>query len=250
MDETDFTLLAGLVREPLASVAALARAAGVTMNTARARLERLREEGVLMGTYAFPNPALFGGVSKLAVYAPPAPEARAADTMRAAPVYSYSVNHDGQVAVTWLARDPDEAPPAEVDRLMGAPAPRTFVRESPPLNPKGAVLSADQWRLAEALAEDARAPDRALAQRVGLGERAVARQRERLVQGGFVTLVTGVLSCLADGVVVFHLYAQGPGTRDERALRAAVGWCGYLERIDAPVGAFLFCRADTLGGAL
>lgn len=250
MDEVDFHLLARLVREPLASMASLARDVDLTPNAVRARFARLREHGVLAGTVALPNARLFGRVTKLAVYLPPAKSVPLTSVVAIDDVLGASTNHDGQVAVTYYARSADEAPPSALDRLMGAPAPRVLVREDPELSPKGAVLSAQDWRLVEAILEDARQTHRALASATGLGERAVARHYEKLVAGRFVWVVPVVLPNVAEGIVPYHLWVHGAGTMDEAAVRAAIGSAEVEERLVEPRGLFLFCRAQTLGDAL
>ena len=250
MDERDLRLIARLSREPLATQAALAEEAGLSANAVRARIAKLRESGVLMGVYAFPHPELFRKVTRIAVYAAPTRKVRAADTLEIERVLSYSVNHDGQIAVTYYADGPAAPPPPALDRLMGAPAPRVYVREAPPMRPPGAVLSRDQWRIVEAMLDDGRVSARDIAEATGLSERVVRRQRERLLDGNQVTLVTGILSNLADGIVLFHLFVAGPGTKDAAAVERAIGTAIVQERTRDPDGLYIFCSADSLGDAL
>lgn len=250
MDDTDFDLLARLSAEPLASVSSLARAVGLSPNAVRARLSRLKAARVYDGTIAIPNPRVLGRVGKLAIYAPPPRAVDGARILAVDDVLGFSLNHDGQVAVTWLARSPDEPPPAALDALLGGPAPRVVARDEPEVHPRGAVLSAREWRLVEAMMEDARQTQRALAAASGMGERAVARAVERLVAGRFVMLYTIVMPNMADGIVPFHLWVHGAATRDERMIREALRWCVVEDRIAEPPGLFIFCRAQTLGDAL
>lgn len=250
MDGVDLALLSRLSKEPLAAVAALAREAKLTSNAARARLDRLREQGVLMGVYAFPNPALFGRTTRIAIYAPPKRGLRPERTLEIDGVVSYSVNHDGQLAVTYYAKGAADPPPAALDKLVGASAPRVYVRESPPLSPPGAVLSRDQWRLVEAMVADPRATARRLSEATGLSEKVAARHRAKLLAGSYVTLVTGILSNLAEGIVLFHLFVAGPGTRDERAIVRPLGGAIVQERTRDPDGLYVFCSAATIGDAL
>lgn len=250
MDGRDLRLIARLSREPLAPQSALAEEAGLSPNAARARIAKLRAHGVLMGVYAFPHPALFGKTTRLAVYAPPGRPLDASKTLEIDGVLSYSVNHDGQIAVTYYAQGPEAPPPRAVDALMGASAPRIYGRESPPMRPPGAALSRDQWRIVEAMCEDGRLGAREIAERTGLSERVVRRQRARMLEGNQVALVTGILSNLADGIVLFHLFVAGPGTKDAAKVERAIGAAIVQERTSGPDGLYIFCHADSLGDAL
>lgn len=245
----DLRLIARLTREPLAPATALADEAGLTANAARARLARLRTQGVLMGTFALPNPALFGRVARIAIY-PAGSRAEPARALDVPDVQMFSHNHDGQLAITWLARAEDEAPPAALDRFVGKSAPRVLTREHPPLLPPGAAMATPAWAILEALVHDARASHRELAAATGLGERAVARQKTRLIAGNRALLVTGVLSNLAEGIVLFHLYVAGKGALDDKRVCAAAGGALVQDRTRDPPGLYVFGHAASFGDAL
>ncbi|MGB0652059.1 MAG: hypothetical protein ACPGQL_02565 [Thermoplasmatota archaeon] len=247
MDDADVRLLAAMRRDPLGAVSGWAREAGLGDGTARARLARLKEDGVDRGLAAVPNGRLFDKEALVCIY----PEATMPweETLGWDGVIGASVNHEDVLALTcWV--EPGGPPPAGVVDRLGEPA-RAFRQEDPPLQPAGAALSPLQWRILGAfIAEPRRAPAD-LARDLGVAAKTVRRHRDAFVAGGHVRLEQGLYAARGDHVL-FHLYAQGAGTHPPEPVRAAVAgdadaWVEHL--IAEPQGVLLFCHARSLADA-
>lgn len=247
MDAKDLAIVHALLGDPLGSVAAVARAAGLGDTATRQRIRRLRDQGILGAVSVLPSGHVLGREYLVCLY-PDGGDWR--DALRVPSVVGSSVNHEGVVAPTCLV-DPGAGPPDDVVARYGAPA-RTFVQGDPPLDPPGGHLSALQWRVLTAFVAAPQATVRDLAKTTGLTARTVRRHRDALVRGGHVRLELE-LRCLRGDHVLFHLYVQGPGTHPATALRDRmrphVSGAWVTHQLQEPRGVLLFCAAPSLADA-
>ncbi len=251
MDEVDGRIVARLYQDPLASIADLCETAGLTRNAVKARLDRLQEADILRGFATIPNASLFAKTDIVAVYGVPEGGNPASQHVLAIDdVFEMTINHDGKLAALIRLDDPSDGTPTELDRLMGAPPERTFVREAPPLDPPGPVLSPRQWRVIEAMLEDPRASTGTLAEAAGLSRKVVRRLRPALVQGRHVTIQPILLLNRAVGGTLFEIYAQGPAAAEPATLQQVLGPSWPLDRLEEPVGVLVMAQATSLGEAV
>ncbi len=249
MDAIDGRLIARLMQEPLAPMKALCDVTGLTRNAVRARLERLRGEGILVGFNAMPNAALFGRTGIVAVFPPPAVANPPLEAVLAVEeVVSVSTNHDNVLAAIVYVED-GKIPEALV-RVMGGPPARTFVQRSAPLRPPGAVLSGPQWRVLEALISKPRASLREVSLETGLTAKVIRRHRATLFEGGFAQVQALILSARSNGTTLFEIYVQGPAAREPAAITRSLQPSWIIDRLDEPVGVLLLAMAENVGDAV
>lgn len=243
MDDADLRIVNAILREPLAPVASVARAARLGDSATRARIKRLRDEGTLGQVAAIPNGALLGMRYVVALYS--GQDWR--QMLQEPDVVGCSVNHEGVVAPTLLVR---EGLPDHLLETYGAPE-RTFVQHDAPLTPAGTELSDMQWRILAAFVARPTATDRDLARTTGVGARTVKRHREAFVRGGHGRLEVQMRSLSGDHAL-FYLYVQGPGSHDAgvaERLRTVLRGVWVQQQLAEPRGVLLFCAADRLATA-
>ncbi len=244
MDDADLDLVRALLNDPLASVADLARTAGLGDSAARARVKRLRASGVLGEVAALPNGRLLGRRYVTGLYS----SGDWREMMKWPGVVGCSVNHEGVVAPTCLT--PDGTFPQSMRERYGEPE-RTFVQTDAPLTPAGDALSGMQWRILTEVVRDPTGANRVLAERCGLGVRAVKRHREAFIRGGHLRLEISMRSMRGDHVL-FHFFVQGPGSHADEvrvAISKRLGGAWPLHLLQEPRGVLFFCAAPDLAAA-
>lgn len=243
VDAADLRIVRALLHDPLASVADVARAVRLGDSATRARVKRLREDGVLDQIAAVPNGRLLGQRYVVALYS----KGDWREMLRMESVVGCSVNHEGVVAPTCLTTG---AVPDELVARYGEPE-RVFVQHDAPLHPAGVVLSDVQWRVLSAFVAEPTATDRRLADATGLAARTVKRHRAAFVRGNHVRMEIDVRG-LRGGGALFHLYVQGPGSHDDVVrdrLAERLGGAWPQQQIAQPRGVLFFCSADDLAAA-
>lgn len=227
MDTLDVQLLAALARDPRAAYADLGARVGLSANAVKARVRRMRDEGVLQGFAASPAPEVLGMGEGLLVFTEVADLAdREEDILRTLPdapgVRFVDVSVDGTVLVWAYARDAadwERVERAAVSVLGKPPAHAAFRPCAAPVE----AAPAD-WRLLRALLPDARASLGDLARRSGLSVRTVQRRLAALLGSGRVRMEPIVSPSEASGLVLFTLHAQlRPGATAADVLRVLPG---------------------------
>lgn len=223
MDHLDVQLLSALVRDPRAGYAELAAKVGLSANAVKARVRRMRDDGVLQGFAASPAPEVLGMGEGLLVFTEVADLAeREEDILRNLPdapgVRFVDVSIDGTVLVWAYAAD--EADWERVERaavsVLGKPPAHAAFRAC--AQPVDAAPS--DWRLLRALLPDARAPLGDLAERSGLSVKTVQRRLATLLDSGRVRMEAVLSPSEASGLVLFSLHAQlRPGATVADVLR-------------------------------
>lgn len=209
MDALDFALLAALSRDPRRTYGELGESVGLTANAAKARVHRLRDDGVLQGFAALPRPSLLGLHEGLLLFTglddlderedevlrglAEVPGVRAADA---------AVDHALWV---WLLYR-DDADWERIERaaisLAGKP-PARRVRSEPAA--PGRALQPGDWRVVRALQHDGRAQAKDLARLSGLTFKPLKRRLDALLRAGDVRIRPVVSAAEARGAVLFRV---------------------------------------------
>ncbi len=251
VDAIDGRLLAHLVRDPLAGTGELCETAGLTPNATRARLERLRERGILWGTRAVPNPVLFDRTSIVAIYeTPPDGNPQASRLLDVEDVTAVSRNYDDRLAAICWLEGPDADTPEQLDRLMGAPPTRRFVERSEPLEPPGTVLSATQWTVMAELVPDPRIPTGQLAAQAQISAKRARRLRDWLVRGNHLKVETILQEDQGGETMFCEVYAQGPAAAQPADVQRVLPASWVISRVKQPVGVLLLYQVSHIGEAV
>lgn len=251
MDDTDFRILAGLLRDPLASYAELAREVGLTAPAARARVRRLEEAGVLTGFQGLPAAQVFGRTPRIFPFPEPGIEAEELGTVvNLDSVVWASLKHDGSLTVELYLPEETKGPPKELVALLGSPL-GSYGSSLPAPRTENPVLSPLDWRLLEVLVPEPRTPVAALAEATGLTRKTVRHRRDRLIQEGFLAIVPIVVGAPSPGLLMFHLALYGVGVEDRSEVLRTLPQKVLVNetRGDNPM-LFLLCRADSLSEVL
>lgn len=223
MDRLDVQVLSALVRDPRASYAELGVQVGLTANAIKARVKRLREDGVLQGVAASPAPHVLGMGEGLLVFTEvPDLADREEDILRTLPdapgVRFVDVSIDGTVLVWAYATDDadwERVERAAVSVLGKPPANATFRPCAAP-----AEAAPSDWRLLRALLPDARASMGDLARRSGLSVKTVQRRLGALLHTGRLRLEPVLSPSEASGLVLYSLHVTlRPGASVDDVLR-------------------------------
>lgn len=251
VDTTDGKLLAHLVRDPLAGTGELCQTAGLTPNAVRARLERLRERGILWGARAVPNPILFDRTSVVAVYdVPPDGNPPAEQLIGIQEVTAVSRNYDDRLAAICWLDSPDAPTPSALDERMGAAPIRRFVERTQPLKPPGTVLSATKWRIMAEMIPDPRIGTSTLAKRAGVSPKRARRLREWLRKGHHLKVETIIQEDQGGEAMFYEIYAQGPAATSPQSIQQALATSWVISRVEKPIGVLLLSQASHIGEAI
>lgn len=251
-DETDFQMLVRLWREPFASYEAIGHGLGVSGNTAKNRIERLRADGLIGGIWVLPSPSVFRRTSRIFAFRPP-PRAEPAieSVLRIDPVVWALERLDHVVSVNAYLDPGTLAPPKELVDLLGPPvfaiSPRIFDSEETPT-----VLSPLDLRVLRALVRQPRASLQDLAKLCRLTPKTVRAHRDAMFRDGTFTMLTPLQGARSPGLVVYNLFVGTgevtPAVR-QRVL-SALPRCVLLAETENPAGLYLAGRAPSLAEAL
>lgn len=223
MDHLDVQVLAALVRDPRASYAEVGDRVGLSANAVKARVRRMRDDGVLQGFAASPAPDVLGMGEGLLVFTEVGDLAdREEDILRTLPdapgVRFVDVGIDGTVLVWAYATDAADWERVERAAVSVLGKPPTNASFRPCAAPVDAAPS--DWRLLRALLPDARASMGDLARRSGLSVKTVQRRLGALLGSGRVRVEPVLSPSEASGLVLFSLHAQlKPGASPADVLR-------------------------------
>ncbi len=251
-DETDFQILVRLWRDPFASYEAMGHTLGLSGNTAKNRLERLRSDGLISGIWALPAPAIFGRRARIFAFRPPDDAARAVEhALQIDPVVWALERTDHYVSVNAYLNDGSDEPPKELMDLLGPPvfaiSPRTFetLRDPP-------VLSPLDLRILRALLRDPRASLQDLAKACRLTPKTVRSHRDAMFRDRAFSMLTPLQGAQSPGLVVYNLLvateAVTPAIRG--VVLSALPRCVLLSETERPAGLYLAGRAPSLAQAV
>jgi len=195
MDELDFVITDVLEENPRASYREMAERSGLSINSVHKRVQYLIDVGNIMGFYATLGPAVEKYVIATAL------GRSTTDDLEATIAEIGKDEHTSQIVVAtndyiypqWYLRDI-----SELDDFM------TFARdvakmESPhvvfrtPQPPPGhgpAKISGLDYRIIDALREDARKPEKLVADELGVSPKTVHKHLERMRREGSIVLMT------------------------------------------------------------
>lgn len=225
MDEVDLGLLRSLLRDPRAPYERLGAQVGLSPNAAKARLARLRADGVLQGVVAAPDAATLGLREGLLVFSGvEEPEDREdellANLCELPGVRFADVALDGTVALWTYVRDEDDADRIEraAVSLVGRPPAWRRVADAAPQVER---ITLPEWRTARALVKDARVPLREAAAEAAVSPKTFRRRLDGMLARGRLRL-TPVLSTAESATpLVETILLLAPGA-DAAAVRAAL----------------------------
>jgi DNA-binding Lrp family transcriptional regulator len=248
MDDLDFRLLAELVREPLASYAALGRKVGITAPAARARLSRLTKAGVLRGFRLLPRAETLGRTLVMWSYPPPRAEPRLETILSTENVVWAVEWHNRSWFVFAYVRAGEDQPPEALDEVMQAKGGARVVglEDEAPGEARDLVLSPLDWRLIDAMALDPRASAKRLSEQTGLSTKRARTRRALLMTRKAVQIVPDIQYSKFRGAVVFGLRVF---LREPLPRRTTVDLLpeGVVIRANArPPSVFYLCRAASV----
>lgn len=172
----------------------LADALGVDEETARLRVKRLQEQGILRGWEIVLNPTVLGRVL-LRLDLPPLPPARKEALLAQAPHLDgirWVFDHfEGSVVLALFTDPVDVARTVALVESLAGVAPETWQIPTPAA---AVELTPLDWRILRALRRDPRRPYNEVAEELGVSAKTVKRRVERLMEGR---------ACFLSGVVDF-----------------------------------------------
>ena len=205
-------LLRALARDPRAPYDAVGAATGLSGNAVKARLARLREEGVLQGIHALPRAAHLGLREGLLVFdrVDDAAE-REEELLRGLPevpgILHADVGHDSVHAHVLFRDDADwERIERAAISLTGKP-PAHRVQLPPSDAPH---LAPADWRILDALLTDGRLPLGELARVSDLSPKTVRRRLAALLEHGDIILEPILSPAEAHGFALAHAIVDAP----------------------------------------
>lgn len=247
-DETDFQILVRLWRDPFASYEAIGHELGLSGNTAKNRLERLRSDGLISGMWAFPSPDLFHRTSRIFAFRPPERTQEALQAaLRIDPVVWALERTDHFVSVNAYLDGASEDPPKELLELLGPPvfaiSPRIFDTAE-----DARTLSPLDLRVLRALLRQPRASLQDLAKACRLTPKTVRSHRDAMFRDGAFSLLTPLQGAQSHGLVVYNLFV---GTKEitnsvRGTVLSALPRCVLLAETQNPTGLYLAGRATSL----
>ncbi|HYM38630.1 MAG TPA: winged helix-turn-helix transcriptional regulator [Thermoplasmata archaeon] len=251
-DETDFQILVRLWRDPFASYEAIGHGLELSGNTAKNRIERLREDGLIGGIWVLPSPAVFRRTSRIFAFRPPSrPEKAIEAALRVDPVVWALERLDHVVSVNAYLDAATRGPPRELVDLLGPPvfaiSPRFFDAADEPT-----VLSPLDLRVLRALIRQPRASLQDLGKRCRLTPKTVRAHRDAMFRDGTFGMLTPLQGARSPGLVVYNLFVGigevNPAVR-QRVL-SALPRCVLLAETKDPTGLYLAGRTPSLAEAL
>lgn len=251
-DEIDFQILARLWRDPFASYEAIGHGLGLSGNTAKNRLERLRNDGLISGIWALPAPGVFRRTSRIFAFGEPErPDEALEAALRVDSVVWALERMDHYVSVNAYIENGSDGPPKELVDLLGPPvfaiSPRIFNSSEDP-----AVLSPLDLRVLRALIRQPRASLQELANMCGLTPKTVRAHRDAMFRDRVFTMLTPLQGAQSHGLVVYTLFvgteAVTPAVRG--AVLSVLPGCVLLAETERPRGLYLAGRASSLAQAI
>lgn len=230
VDESDFRILAHLLKTPLDSHAAIGRAVDLTGASVGARLRNLERVGVLRGWRAIVAAEAFGRIPTGYFFSR---AKRSVDLTGVGAVREAmwaTVYDDGSVSVLVYEKSRGDALPGLEALIGGAASLVTTPRLSRPL-PRDRTLSKLDWRLVSVLLDRPRCSVKDLSSATGLSRRTVQVRRADLLRKGLVHVAPVLDEARAAGAILYHAFAFA---EDASAL-AGVG--GLLKQA-APFASF------------
>ena len=251
-DETDFRILARLWQEPFASYEAIGHGLGLSGNTAKNRLKRLREDGVISGVWALPAPGVFRRSSRIFAFPPQEDPNRALEeALRVDPVVWALERTDHRVSVHAYVEPGTDEPPEKLTDLFGPPdfaiSPRMFgaITDLP-------VLSSLDLRVLRALVRRPRGSLQEIGRQCRLTPKTIRAHRDAMFRDRVFTFLTPLQGTRSRGLVIYNLFVQTPTvTPSQRsAVLAALPGSLVLAETERPTGLYLLGRAPSLAQVL
>jgi DNA-binding Lrp family transcriptional regulator len=251
-DEKDFQLLVRLARDPFASLEKIGRPLGLSGSSVKARLERLRQEGVLPGTWAVPVAEVFRRHSRVFLFEHVEQPTHAIEVaIKTDPVVWAGVDRDRSFHIHMYAISPEDGPPASLVKLLWEPAYSASPLFSTPR--EGApVLSPLDWRILVVLVRRPRTQVQEIAKLTGLSPKTVRRRRDEMFHAGLVSSPLVIQGAQSRGLLLYNAYVQGPAmtAEDRHRILSALPRCLLVNTTDRPPGVWLICRARSMAEVL
>ncbi len=226
MDERDFEILVGMLREPLASYQALGRGVGLSGTSVKNRLETMRDQGPLQGFVALPRAEVFDRASTI-YWTHTGLKARDAleDVLEVDPVVWVNLLSSGDVAVH-AYEGPDEDASGDIEDGLGSSLERRGGLAPWPGDVSDAVLSSLDWRILRHLVREPRMPVSELVEHTGLARNTVSKRRRRLFEEGLIGLFPLLEQARTPGLVLYsviaHVHDEDDRSRVQDLLPGAV----------------------------
>lgn len=225
MDAVDLGLLRSLLREPRASYERLGASVGLSPNAAKARLARMREDGLLQGVLAAPEAATLGLREGLLVFTGVEDLDGKEDDLLANLCELPGVRFadaaiDGTVALWLYVRDEPDAERLERAAISLVGKPPAWRRLSPATR-AAAPLTAPEWRAAKALVPDGRAHLRDAAAHAGITTKTFRRRLDAMLHGRRLRIGPVLSTAESDAPLLEAILLLGEDA-DRAAVRSAL----------------------------
>ena len=204
MDLRDFQILLELNRHPFSSPGAIGKALGVTGNAVKARLDRMKAEGLLNGFFVMPVSAVFGRHWHVFPYLDVEPEPDLQEILDVEDVVNVWRGRPRTIMVNTYSRTRGGAPSPKLAEVLHCPPSGVALPDAPNrFSANDAVLSPLDWRVIEALLDRPRAPLADLARATQLSPRTVRKRRDSLVSKGLLGIIPNLDTSRESGLIVY-----------------------------------------------
>lgn len=239
MDSKDFALLVALHENARQSYRQLGQRVSLSAPAIRERLKRLEDRHVLQGYWVYVDPAVFGREDLLVFFDGDYVREDVVKVLSLRDVAFAAWKVDGGIVVQLWPRSRNESMERLTRALRAEPSWKAYTR---PSNLPG--LSLADWRIVEALLDDAIMPLSTLVEKTGLSPKTVRAHLQSMVRNEVIFLQP-LMGSLADaGELVYHVAVIGHVGMPE--LRGALGDTKLIGGSDDPEMKYLLCRANDL----